>query len=201
MRIRLWIMTGVAVAGLALVLSACGGDDDDGSGGSTPAATEEGGDDEGDGQPTATDEPSDEDFSGNVDPCELITSDDAEDFLDVPVSEAERRGSGTYNVCTYNAKDPLQFRFLIVQVRDDVSKSEFEDERDVSEEAIGNAFQEVDGVGDSAYDIGGLLFAHKGDTAIVVSAVTGLNLDETDPEGVMLELNTRIAIRALERLN
>ena len=200
MRIRLWISTGVAVAGLALVLSACGGgDDDDGSGDGTPTATEDGGDDGGDGQATA--EPSDEDFSGKVDPCELITSDDAEEFLDVPVSEAERSGSGTYNVCTYNAKDPLQFRFVIVQVRDDVSKSEFEDERTISEEAIGSGFQELDGVGDSAYDIGGLLFAHKGNTSIVVSAVMGLNLDETDPEGAMLELNTRIAVRALERID
>lgn len=200
MRIRLWLLTGVAVAGLALVLSACGGDDDDDdSGSSAPTVTEE--DDGGDGQATATDEPSDGDFSGKVDPCELITSDDAKEFLDVPVSEAERSGSGTYNVCTYNAEDPLQFRFLIVQVRDDVSKSEFENERTVSEGAIGSSFQGLDGVGDSAYDIGGLLFAHKGNTSIVVSAVTDLNLDETDPEGVMLELNTRIAMRALERLN
>mgnify|MGYP001316269556 CR=1 FL=1 len=190
-----------AVAGLALVLSACGGGDDDDLGGSTSTATEEGGGDKGDGQPPSTDEPSEEGFSGKVDPCELITSDDAEEFLDVPVSEAERSGSGPYNVCTYNAKDPLQFKFLIVQVRDDVLKSEFDDERTASEGAIGSSFQGVDGVGDSAYDIGGLLFAHKGDTAIVVSAVTGLSLDETDPEGVVLELNTRIAMRALERLN
>jgi hypothetical protein len=116
------------------------------------------------------------------------------------VSEGERSGSGTDSDCTYNAKDPLQFKFMIVQVRNDVSKSEFEDERDVSEEITGSAFQEVDGVGDSAYDIGGLLRA-KGDTSIVVSAVTGLNLDEADPEGAMLELNTRIAVRALERID
>lgn len=198
----MWMLTGVAVAGLALVLSACGGggDDDDGPGGSTPTATGEGAHDgEGD-EPTATDGTSDEDFSGKVDPCELITSDDAEEFLGVPVSDAERSGSGVYSVCTYNAKDPL-FKFVIVQVRDDVSKSEFEDERDLSAEAVGSGFQEVDGVGDSAYDIGGLLFAHKGSTSIVVSAVTGLDLDETDPEGVMLELNTRIAMRALERID
>lgn len=206
MRFKWWVFAGAVLTVLALTLAACGGGDDDDNNG--PAATEDAGGngDEGDGGDDDSGADDDgggdggDNFSGQIDPCEIFTAEDAEEFLDEPVAEPEKSGSGPYNVCTYNAADELAFKFIIVQVRENISKDEFEAERDASEQVLGTEVVEVDDIGDSAYDVGGLLFVHEGSTELVISAITGFGGDE-DQEKATLELNKSIAARALDRLD
>jgi hypothetical protein len=106
-----------------VLLAACGGDDDDGDEDARPASTasqsddSNGGDDDDAAQPTAADDDSaddqgdddGDDASGtlDLDPCELLTDEDAEAALGAPIVEMrpEPEVPGTSVGCEWAADD------------------------------------------------------------------------------------------------
>ena len=155
MRIRLWILTGVAVAGLALVLSACGGgddDDDSGDDGGAATATLDSGDggDEETPEATAEDEGTDEgghdSAADAVDACSLVTKDEAEAALGAPVSDGEAQDYPPIYSCRYMTQDSYLVDVTVVVFENDDQAEE------VHDQAVNlNDYEKVDGIGERAY--------------------------------------------------
>lgn len=173
MRITRNAFAAATIVAIAL-LGACGGDDDATS--TTPVLT------------VAPD-------ASEIDPCDLVTADEAEEVLGEPVTDGERGATPPYESCTYNVES-VAVKFVLVQVRTDVSLDEFRSSIEDASDFLDEEPEMVDGVGDAAYVLAGLLYAHDGDTEIVMSVVLGVG-DENSDE--VLEAEKDLAITALDR--
>jgi hypothetical protein len=162
-----------------LAAAACGGDDD-----------EDGGD--ADSSPAAS--ATDGGAAGAGGTCELVTAEEAAEVLGEPVSEGEEGSTPPYDSCTYNVES-LAVKFVLVQVRDDVSLEAFRSSIQDAAEFLGEEPETVSGVGDAAYNLAGLLYAHEGNTEVVMSVVLGPG--QTDES--VLEAEKELAIIALDR--
>ena len=197
MRIRLWILTGAAVAGLALVLSACGGGDDDagGDGGAATATLDsgDGGDEE---TPEATAEGEGDDDGGDdstadaVDACSLVTKDEAEAALGAPVGDGEAQDFAPIYNCRYETED-FDILDVTVVVYDDDETAELAYEMVLEI----NDYPEIGGLGERAYDaspLGGVnVLQGRYELSIDVSA------GESDED---FDTATGLAERAVDRL-
>jgi hypothetical protein len=161
---------------VVLSLGACGGDDDDGSGSTSPSGTEVS-------------------AHGDIDPCELVTADEAEEVLGEPVTDGEHGSTAPYESCTYNVES-VAVKFVLVQVRTGISLDDFRSSIEDAAEFLDENPETVDGVGDAAYVLAGLLYSHDGDVEVVMSVVLGVGEQDED---AVLESEKELAITALER--
>jgi hypothetical protein len=180
------------VAAMALV--ACGGDDDDS--GASP------GDDQSNGDVTRLNEDRDDndtDVVEDVDACALLTRDEVEEALETPVGVPEPGATGPYETCTWNTEE-VSLQFVIVQVQDDVSEDEFLTSAEGAAGFLDEDVQAIDGLGDSAFDLGGFLYAHEGEYEVVLTNVYGLDLENPDEEAEAQVKNEALMSAALSRL-
>jgi hypothetical protein len=197
---RSWCQNATFTLLLLLVLTAgCGGGDDDSPNNTSPATTSEGaggGDDTGgNDSPAPTLEPG----ASGVDPCALLTQEEVEAALGEPAAPPERGATGPYETCTWNTQ-AVALKFVIVQVHAGVTREEFLDQKDNTAAFLDEDVTDVDDLGDSAYDLGGFLYAHQGDFEVVMTNILGLNNDDPDQAAQALEVNRTLMAQALARL-
>ncbi len=200
MRLRWLTLLAAPVAALVLLGAACGGgDDDDGdSGDDDGAATAtldsgDGGDSADEETPEATaedegdDDSGDDSAAGAVDACSLVTGDEAEAALGSPVSDGEVQEFPPVYSCTYR---PEEFGLVIVSVL----VYDNDEQAEITHQAAidNNEYEEIDGIGESAYfALGFGITALQGKYEVTVD-VAGPDNDR--------ELEEELAKVAVERL-
>ena len=171
----------LATAALALfVLAACGSDGDGYGNGGSPTATE----------PVATaSAPTDGAPSIEIDPCALVTADQAEAVLGAPVGPTQPSEIPPIVSCTYQTNSELLYVQLIVYENEAQARQGFDLAVDV------NDFTEIDGLGEDAYNSQPIF------DVSVLRGVYELSIDISagEPE-TQLEQATELARTALERL-
>jgi hypothetical protein len=152
-------LAGLAVA-TAVVLSGCGGSGDDAAkaSGGEPAATTEG--------PAATEAPAAEESSAapaasTVDPCALVTKQDADKLAGTPVADAVK----VRETCSYTAPPTGPTGQVEVYVGDGAKKI-----LDIDRE-LGHEFRQIAGVGDECYAEDGAVFINKSGVWVAIQLV------------------------------
>ncbi len=189
-----WFALLVLTCCLALAV-ACSDDDSD----TSPTATQA---DSADETPAETNAPgSDPTAPANgIDSCELLTREEVEEALGQEAAEApDRSVSEPYQTCTWNTKDS-SLKFVIVQVQGGVTLDEFSAQQASAGTFLNEEVHSVDGLGDSAYEVAGFLYAHQGEYEVVMTNLLGFNFDHPDEAAQALEVNRGLMESALSRL-
>lgn len=123
-----WLPFVVVLMAAAIVLAACGDDDDDDDDedGGSPVATRTAAAD--DTPPASGDDEDDGDgeISGDLDPCGLMSSDEAAGLIGEPVGDPEREEQGPFILCRWAAESEDSFKSVQVGYFDfDVDDDEF----------------------------------------------------------------------------
>ena len=140
---------GLLAVGVLLLLAACGGGGDESAGDQpTPAEQETQAPAEQETQaPAATEEPSGEVAGGDIDPCALVTKEEAEAALGASVGEPTQDNSvPSFATCSYETADAMDIVGVSVTTYPDAGAA-----TDMFQWGIDNGFEVVDGVGDRAY--------------------------------------------------
>lgn len=190
------IVSLAAVVVLAMVVvgvvSACGdGDEKPTSTGGT-AATD--GADGGTPGPEATEE--DGEILGPIDPCGLVSKEEAEAAMGTALGKTRKGNSAPYDVCAYEATDSAAK--AVVHVRSDLPDGEFEGEKVRTEALIGETAEAVSGVGDEAHYLGHLLYVRKGDREIIMGVQFAASVSATAAQVLATEKD--LTLKALPRL-
>ncbi|MCU0835870.1 MAG: hypothetical protein MUC77_15785 [Chromatiaceae bacterium] len=110
-----------------------------------------------------------------IDPCDLITRDDAAHLLGEPMLQGERRDEGRVGMtlCLYNPADPDSLGFLQVSINQPGAASSgaspaqiFQDIRD----AMSDGRTDLDGLGDAAFIATGGIYVLQGERMISIGA-------------------------------
>ena len=191
---------------VVLLLAACGGNGEESTApaGGTQAATQTPAESPAT-TPAATEEPGGDggQVSGEIDPCDLVTQEEAETLVGHSLPEPDKRTVGPFDSCMYSGASLVDL--VQVQVGSDVwSESEFDDSMVEGAKMFDIEAKPVSGLGDKAYWLEGILWVLKGDVAfnLMVS-----NAELTDPEKddevlqqEALAVTTDLAKKVLERL-
>jgi hypothetical protein len=182
------ILAALGAAFIALTAAAaCGGDDDnDDIVDQAEEEAEEADDDdeevaeeEGEIEEEVEEEADDNDDDDGVDPCSLLTTEEAEALLEEPVNDPE--GDSTtplFDVCSWTAEAVDSFSIIVLQVLTDEFPAGAEAFYDSTIEGLeGQEFEEISGLGDEAVYYAGLLQVREGDNLIALS-VTLQDADE-----------------------
>ena len=187
------IVSLAAVVVLAMVVvgvvAACGNGDEKPTSTGETAAT--------DGADGGTPEPTEEDdgeILGPIDPCGLVTKEEAEAALGTTLGKTRKGNSAPYDVCAYEATDSEAK--AVVHVRSDLPDGEFEGEKARTEALLGETSEAVSGVGDEAHYLGHLLYVRKGDREIIMGVI--LAADNTSAQVLAIEKD--LTLKALARL-
>jgi hypothetical protein len=195
----------LVAVGLLALAAACksGGDGGDSTGDQgTPSEQET--------KPPADDGADDGDDGGDdggagleVDPCELVTKEDAAALLGGTVPEPERQTVGPFESCFYTGSGI--FDFVQAQVGSDVwTESEFDDSIQSSVDFIDIEADSVSGLGDKAYWLEGILWVLDGDVAFNLwvsnEALSDPDKDESVLQEEALAVTTELAETVLGRL-
>lgn len=145
----------------------------------------------------------DVDYGGEVDPCELLTSNDVAEIIGGPVMEPVRSGYG-WSSCTFSPESQRDVTFaqrevLNVDASAGIFSEEFNDRKAKQEEFLGVEATEIDGLGDDAYSLGRGLSVRQGDVVIGLGASPSLASASTDEE--VVDLLVELARIALDRLD
>lgn len=196
-RLRLRALAAALFLGASalILLAACGGDGDEESTG-TPSGTRAAAEETATAAPQAS--------GGELDPCELLTTEEAEASLGVSFGEPERQTVGPFETCIYADESG---NYVQVQVSDSVyTGSSFDDAMQGAAEQLDIEAEPVSGLGDKAYLLAGVLWVQKGDVSLNVLVqtpeLTNLRIQE-DTEGEKqesLRLATDLARKTLEGL-
>ena len=176
----------VVTAGLVLGAAACGGDDRDDADDSGEAdVTREAG------------------VSGDIDPCALITLDDAREVLGESELGVRTGLDPPWKECNYATPFLAERgKLLSVSVRGNVDGEEFAREKEEVARQQDADVRDVRGVGDEAFSDADALWVRQGEVELrVIAMVRPLTLPHVEEElQQALEVNKEIARRALERL-
>lgn len=183
---KFWLMAILAL--LLVVFAACGGDDDDGSGDSSDETAASATDD-GDETAEATDEPDVEetdepqetvapDNGGGdlaINPCELVTSEEAAEAIGGATEEPvlDPNIGENFSQCLWRIEGGTELdEALIVQVRADSSSEDYAETLDENcPEALGEPVH-VSGVGDAANECIALIVL-SGEVIFAVTVLSG----------------------------
>lgn len=161
-----------AMLAVSFALTACDGDEDTSAptGRESPQADEQG-QAEGpvpreDLEEVGGDRPEE----GGIDPCSLATKAEVEDILGQPVADTYRHTSPTV-LCEWFSDVAMPFGSVTIRLESDVSEDEIQEEIAVAEALGGSEAETVPDIGDSAYSVGPLLYAHEGDTLLVIAVI------------------------------
>lgn len=188
-------LAGLVVLAMVVVgvVSACGDGDEKPTSTGQTAAT-----DGADGR-TPGPEPTEEDdgeILGPIDPCGLVSKEEAEAALGTTLGKTRTGNSAPYDVCAYEAIDSTAK--AVVHVRSDLPDGEFEGEKVRTEALIGETAEAVSGVGDEAHYLGHLLYVRKGDREILMGVVFAASASATAAQVLAAEKD--LTLKALSRL-
>lgn len=193
-------------AALLLILAACGGGDDNdnnnsGQPRSSQTATEAVSTE--DGAVGATDgadgDGGDAGGEGGINACDLLTAEEVEEALGSAAGDPEEGASGPSETCTWRPEQ-LSLSLVRVEVQEGVSEEAFRTSTETAATFLGEEAIELDGLGDAAYDLGGFIYAHKGDYQLVMTNILGFDLTNPDQERQALDVNVILMGQALQRV-
>lgn len=172
-----------------LLLAACGGGGEESTASAQQTQT-----------PAGTPKPP----GSGIDPCALVTKEDAEAILGSPVDEPKRQTLDPFETCIYSAGTLAKGVQLLVGSDVYTTDSGFDDAMESAARSLGVEPNPIPGLGDKAYWLAGSLWVLKGNITfnlmVLTPELTDPQRDEEVREQEALSATTDLAKKVLLRI-